>query len=318
MIENITVAIATYNGERYIEKQLESIFNQSKQVDRVVICDDESTDNTINIINRLINKGLPINLYKNQKKLGYGLNFMKCINLCNSNFIFLSDQDDIWFNNKVELMMSFIKKNPKNLCWMHDCVITNKNLDSLIPSKLENIKKFGFNENSFVMGACMVISKDTKKYIFPYPKDLSHFGHDDWISNVTRSTGNLKIYKECLMFYRRHESITSREEFNSIENHNKLLNRIIRLKTSEKGKHRNHNLKLKQLRWSILIHKNYLKSGYKILKSFCINTHEIAINISNKNFFNRLFIVCRLFVRGYYKNRSGFFSLLIDLFFPYF
>ena len=66
MIENITVAIATYNGERYIEKQLESIFNQSKQVDRVVICDDESTDNTINIINRLMNKGLPINLYKNQ------------------------------------------------------------------------------------------------------------------------------------------------------------------------------------------------------------------------------------------------------------
>ena len=89
MVENITVAIATFNGERYIEKQLESIFNQSKQVDRVVICDDESTDNTINIINRLINKGLPINLYKNQKKLGYGLNFMKCINLCDSNFISL-------------------------------------------------------------------------------------------------------------------------------------------------------------------------------------------------------------------------------------
>ena len=318
MIENITVAIATYNGERYIEKQLESIFNQSKQVDRVVICDDESTDNTINIINRLINKGLPINLYKNQKKLGYGLNFMKCINLCDSNFIFLSDQDDIWFNNKVELMMSFIKKNPKNLCWMHDCVITNENLDSLIPSKLENIKKFGFNENSFVMGACMVISKDTKKYIFPYPEDLSHCGHDDWISNVTRSTGNLKIYKKCLMFYRRHESITSRKEFNSTENNYKLLSRIRLINFSKKEKLRNHKIKLRQLRWSILIHKNYFKSDYKILKSYCRNTHEIAINISNKNFFNRLLIICRLLLRGYYKNRSGFFSLFIDLFFPNF
>ena len=63
MVENITVAIATYNGERYIEKQLESIFSQSKQVDRVIICDDKSTDNTINIINRFINKGFPITLY---------------------------------------------------------------------------------------------------------------------------------------------------------------------------------------------------------------------------------------------------------------
>jgi hypothetical protein len=201
---------------------------------------------------------------------------------------------------------------------MHDCVITNKNLDTLIPSKLENIKKFGFKENSFLMGACMVISKDTKKYIFPYPEDLSNFGHDDWISNVTRSTGNLKIYKKCLMFYRRHESITSRKEFNSTENNYKLLSRIRLINSSKKEKLRNHKIKLRQLRWSILIHKNYFKSDYKILKSYCRNTHEIAINISNKNFFNRLFIVCRLFLRGYYKNRSGFFSLFIDLFFPNF
>ena len=318
MNDNISVAIATYNGERYIEKQLESIFNQSKKVDRVIICDDKSTDNTINIINRLIKKGFPISLYKNKKNLGYGLNFMKCINLCNSNFIFLSDQDDVWFNNKVELMMNFIKNNPKELCWMHDCVITNKNLDYLIPSKLENIKKFGFNENSFLMGACMVISKETKKYIFPYPEDISHFGHDDWISNVTRSTGKLKINKKCLMFYRRHKNVTSKKEFNSTKNNNKLLSRIKRITTLKKEKLRNHKIKLRQLRWSILIHNNYINSSYKILKSFRQNTYSIAINITNKRFFNRLFIIFRLFLRGYYKNRSGFFSLFIDLFFPNF
>ena len=318
MFENITVAIATYNGEKYIERQLESIFNQSKQVDRVIICDDKSTDNTINIITDLINKGFPITLYKNLKNLGYGLNFMKCINLCNSNFIFLSDQDDVWFHNKVELMMHFIEKNPKNLCWMHDCVITNKNLDSLIPSKLENIKKYGFNENSFLMGACMVISKDTKKYIFPYPKDIYHFGHDDWISNVTRSTGNLKIYKRCLMFYRRHDSITSRKEFNSPENKNKLLSRIKRITNSEKEKKRNHKIKLRELKWSILIQNNYINSSYEILKSYRKNTQEMAIIISNKNFLIRLIIIVRLFLRGYYKKRSGFFSVFIDLFFPNF
>ena len=118
------------------------------------------------------------------------------------------------------------------------------------------------------------------------------------------------------MFYRRHESNTSRKEFNSTKNNNKLLSRIKRINSSEKGKLINHNIKLRKLRWSILIHKNYIKSGYKILKSFHRSTHEIAIKISNKDFFNRLFIVCRLFLRGYYKNRSDFFSLFIDLFFP--
>ena len=316
MIDNISVAIATYNGERYIDKQLESIFSQSKKVDRVIICDDKSTDNTINIINRFINKGYPIILYKNNKNLGYGLNFIKCINLCNSNFIFLSDQDDVWFNNKVELMINFVKDNPTNLCWMHDCVITNKNLDPLITSKLENIQKFGFTENSFVMGACMVISKDTKKYIFPYPTDISYLGHDDWISQVTRSTGKLKIYKKSLMFYRRHEKITSKKEFNSIENENKIISRIKQVITSKKRNFKNQEIKLRQLNWSILIHNNYINSEYKILKAFRKETHALAIANQEKKFFTKFFNICRLIYRGYYENRSGFYSLFLDLFFP--
>ena len=101
MIDNISVALASYNGEKYIEEQINSILYQSMKVDRIVICDDNSKDNTIKIIEKLIKKGFPINLHKNDRNLGYALNFMKCINLCNSNYIFLSDQDDIWFKNKV-------------------------------------------------------------------------------------------------------------------------------------------------------------------------------------------------------------------------
>jgi len=320
LIDNISVALASYNGEKYIEKQIKSILNQSRKVDRIVICDDNSKDGTIKIIEKLIKKGLPINLYKNEKNLGYALNFMKCINLCNSNYIFLSDQDDIWFKDKVELMMNFIKENPEYLCWIHDCTITNNCLEPIINSKLENIKRFGFNEKSFLMGACMVISKYTKKYIYPFPDDISDSGHDNWISNVVQSTNNLRIYKRCLIFYRRHVGITSKGDFNSIKNVNKLISIIIRIRKflTEKKINNNSNklIKRRNYNWSILIHQNYLNSKYKILKNYNIDTFHLALETTTSNFLKRFVIVCRLIKRGYYENRSGIFSILIDLFFP--
>lgn len=110
----ISVAMATYNGEKYIEQQLDSIRNQKQKPDEVIICDDGSTDNTVVVINEYIKK------YKlkqwivveNEKNLGYFDNFFKAIKLCKGDTIYLSDQDDIWDLEKIYAFEKIYIKNP--------------------------------------------------------------------------------------------------------------------------------------------------------------------------------------------------------------
>lgn len=121
----VSVAIATYNGEKYIEEQLESIFRQTVKVDEVVICDDKSTDNTVKIINRFIEKNKLYSKWKiivNEKNLGYIKNFLKAISLTKGDYIFLSDQDDIFYPNKFEKMINYFNRN-------EDCLLLNANYE---------------------------------------------------------------------------------------------------------------------------------------------------------------------------------------------
>lgn len=102
----ISVAMTSFNGEKYIQKQLDSILNQTLKVDEIIVCDDGSTDRTIEIL-----KQYPVTLYQNEKNLGYRLNFKKAMELCSGDFVFLCDQDDIWYENKVEKMVDIMKNN---------------------------------------------------------------------------------------------------------------------------------------------------------------------------------------------------------------
>lgn len=108
-----SVAMCTYNGERFIESQLCSILNQTVPVDEVIVCDDCSTDNTIKIVKRIARENhTPIHIYINKKNIGCTRNFEKAIRLCKGNIIFLSDQDDVWMPNKVDVFIKWFEKNP--------------------------------------------------------------------------------------------------------------------------------------------------------------------------------------------------------------
>lgn len=110
----ISVAIATYNGERYIKAQLESILNQDMPVDEVIICDDRSTDNTLDVVEEFIKENGLANwkVYKNPKNLGFSRNFFNAISKTTGDIIFLADQDDVWLPNKVSVMCGIMSQNP--------------------------------------------------------------------------------------------------------------------------------------------------------------------------------------------------------------
>lgn len=112
---SISVVMTTYNGEKFVCEQLESIKNQSISPDEVLIFDDGSKDSTIELIeNYIAENDLNWEVIKNEVNLGWQKNFMQGIKKANGDLIFLADQDDIWHNNKVEIM-SYIMKNKSEM-----------------------------------------------------------------------------------------------------------------------------------------------------------------------------------------------------------
>lgn len=110
-----SVALCTYNGAKYIEKQIRSLLEQSVPVDEIIICDDGSKDRTVDIIRQiqLESKGICINLFQNSSNLGVCANFDKATKLCKGDIIFLADQDDIWMSNKVECISQYFYNHPE-------------------------------------------------------------------------------------------------------------------------------------------------------------------------------------------------------------
>ena len=127
MRPKISVAMATYNGEKYIREQLNSIANQVILPDEVVICDDASSDSTVNIIKEfLIISPFPVRLHVSLTNIGYAKNFEKAIGLTSGDVIFLCDQDDIWLKDKISCMNKVLQEEPGLVIVAHDCTFYNE------------------------------------------------------------------------------------------------------------------------------------------------------------------------------------------------
>lgn len=114
----VSVLMTTYNGEKYISEQLESILQQSRLADEVIICDDCSKDGTVSIIRDFINKHKLVNwmLHQNKENKGWKRNFIEGLRYTSGDVIFFSDQDDIWLSHKIEKMTDIMEKSKKIHC----------------------------------------------------------------------------------------------------------------------------------------------------------------------------------------------------------
>lgn len=216
----LSVALCTYNGEQYIREQLESILNQTMPVDEIVVCDDGSTDKTLQIIEEYREKtAADIRIYCNENNLGVVANFQKAINLCCGDIIFLSDQDDVWHPDKIERIVDYFEHNKEILVVFTDgmlidndgaiikskklweCVGMTKTAQSYIATGL-GIELFA-NANR-ATGATMAI-KSSFPYINSFQKYCSEsILHDYAISLLALGNMQLGVVPECLIDYRIH------------------------------------------------------------------------------------------------------------------
>lgn len=203
----VSVCIATYNGEKYILEQLQSILNQLKAEDEVIISDDGSWDNTLNIIGTIPDSRIKI--MHNQQKHGYTPNFENALKHAEGDIIFLSDQDDVWLSGKYDKVISLLEK--------YDLVVTNskvtdENLNVLNDSffDLYNSGK-GILKNTICntyYGSCMGFKRKILDYAMPFPEN-KEIGFDIWLGFVAEIVGEVYFLKDPYLLYRRSdESVT--------------------------------------------------------------------------------------------------------------
>ena len=207
---NVSVCIATFNGEKYILSQLKSIIGQLKIDDEIIIVDDCSTDNTVGLIETLIDKR--IKLFKNDSNLGHIYSFEKSIDLASKDIIFMSDQDDIWSADKIEIMLNKLCVNSSLLITSNQSLI-DSNGDNYIGIEFDGTKDIDshkyvknifsiFIGKSGYFGCTMAFKRELKNVILPFPSLME--SHDLWIAMAANLMGSNLHCNEITLFRRIH------------------------------------------------------------------------------------------------------------------
>lgn len=203
----ISVCMATYNGQSYITEQLMSILNQLGNADEIIISDDSSKDETVDIIRSL--EDSRIRIYAGQKFRNPIFNFENAIRHATGDHLFLSDQDDVWLPGKVEKMLLYLKNHD---LVVSDCKVVDSKLNVIHDSYFSLINaKPGFIRNfvrtSPYIGCCMAFNRSILNKILPFPKHIPM--HDFWIAMVAELKYNVYFLHEPLILYRRHSNTAS-------------------------------------------------------------------------------------------------------------
>ncbi len=217
------VAMALYNGEKFLHKQLESIRTQTKAPDQVILCDDGSSDGTVQLVRDYIREHAleeRWTLWVNEKNLGYARNFFHAMERCEADLIFLADQDDIWKPDKIEKMASVMEQRPEIglLCCkfqimdaedrvMHG-ILAGSGKETFAVRQVAEVELL---QAFYWLGMLMCVRKSFLGDILPYAKDLS-IAHDRVLSHCAADRGQFYDYDYIGAYHRRHENNTAREE----------------------------------------------------------------------------------------------------------
>jgi len=272
----VSVLMCVYNGERFLGEQLESLRNQKRQPDNVTIYDDCSTDSSVEIINRFVslhNLDLTWKVIVNPFKKGWRQNFYDAITECDSDYIFFCDQDDIWHEDKISVMLDTMHKNPNIfvlsglietidsggshidiLDWNQNVVYDNKIVKSNIGDTIYVWKPR--------IGCAMAIHKTVKQQL-RYFECNEYFAHDMWALNIGALLGGCYSINYPVIKYRVHEyNATAKTTV-------KMLNKIERIQQLE-GK---------------LSGLNYIRGGVSLMNTELINRNQYTAFLNAIGFY---------------------------------
>lgn len=219
----ISVALCTFNGSKYLEIQLQSIVDQSLVPDEIVIGDDGSTDDTLGIVEKFVKKynNISWKIIQNNQRLGFCRNFLKTMKLCNGDYVFLSDQDDIWHKDKIMQMVDSMKYNHhiNALFSSYECIDSENNRLSFnyrltnsivfnLKSKLSRIVKYdyeSFIKSMNIAGMSVCLKKEfIDRFLALNVDGISY--HDTFICFFASLLDSLYFFNKALVQYRMHDN----------------------------------------------------------------------------------------------------------------
>lgn len=207
---NVSICIAVYNGESFLQEQLESVLSQLLVGDEVIVVNDASNDRSLLILQN-INSPL-IKVYTNSQNLGVIKSFERALNMATNDIIFLCDQDDIWLKGKRLAFVSAFENHPKATIVISDAKVINAN-GQITASSFMNARqgfKSGFFSTIFknrYLGCAMAIRRSVLKSALPIPNYVPM--HDMWIGLIGNLTGKVVYISEPFLLYRRHDKNAS-------------------------------------------------------------------------------------------------------------
>lgn len=319
----ISIAMCTYNGERFLREQLESILNQTRLPDELIVCDDKSSDKTLEILKNFSSQcPFPVHLFINKRNLGSTKNFEKAINNCNGDVIILADQDDVWHKEKINLIEKEFQKDKDIGLVFSDAHVVDFELQYLYnlwdfvgfdTKKKKIINTYEFTkailERNFITGATMAFRSDLRKYVLPISEKWIH---DAWISVILTSISKSRFIDTPLILYRQHSGnqigakkvkskILLNRKFSFFERQEQLLKAY--KYNLDIYNHINSKIELKTL-----FHKKnmlYLENKLAHLKK------RISLSSDRRK---RLYIIINeLITLRYHKYSNGFRSAIKDL-----
>lgn len=218
IIMNISIAMATYNGEKYIGEQLQSLADQSHLPIELVVCDDGSTDETIEIIKAFsIIAPFPVKLFLNDKNIGYAKNFFKAAKICQGDWISFCDQDDVWLPHKIAGVVDAIYQSPDCNMVLQYAWLCDKALISRGRKFPDSSKTFLHSPNGQYgfwvwPGFLKAVSKEIIDLLSDEPLPRSWFPkedaltHDKWTCVIANALGGTVVLDDPAALYRRHEN----------------------------------------------------------------------------------------------------------------
>ena len=213
----VSVAIATYDGERHVLEQLESISGQTLRPLELIVCDDLSTDRTVAIVEDFARRApFSVRLHINEQRLGVGGNFMKAAGLCAGELIAFSDQDDVWLPHKLERCTARFE-DPNVVLAIHACSVVGEEIDPqklIVPAGAAadrvapplELPKWGE-----APGMAMVFRRGLLLLSDWESRPVAHHQHgrllhDEWVYGLARVAGSVAFIAEPLCLYRQHEA----------------------------------------------------------------------------------------------------------------
>lgn len=291
-MEKIDILLATYNGEKFVKEQIESILNQTYENFNLIISDDASTDNTLNILEEYEKKDTRIKVFKKERNEGLIDNFEFLLKNVTSDYFMFSDQDDIWKKDKIEKSINKLKEESSGLVYT-DLEIVDEKLNVIYPSywKYKQIYKkiIKYNNfealylNNFVTGCTILAKSKYIKDILPLPRNSKFVLHDYWTALIISAKDKISYVEEPTIQYRQHKNnrVGSSRKSDQLENFEDLRNLFIRVKIEHFEVFKENIEKIKT--------KESSKYTNEALKYFENLKKVKYINLKNWNLFFRLY-----------------------------